>query len=90
MYGNNAAPPPKKGNLTTHKVGVLLRELSDDEDEDYIPAIGDVSSSSLHVPWRVDFQGYLNSRDQLGAMSIVEWWGVCTQNRFPACADFLW
>lgn len=68
----------------THKVGVLLCELSDDEDKDDIPAIRDVSSSGLHVPWHADFQGYLNSRDQLGVMSIVEWWGVRTQNRFPA------
>ena len=75
----------------TRKVGVLLRELSEDEDkdEDKIPAVGDVSSGR-HVPWCTDFHGYLNSRDQLGVMTIVEWWGVCTQNGFHTCADLLW
>jgi len=92
MYRNNPAPPPKKtGSLTTWKVGVLLRELSKDEDkdEDKIPAVGDVSSG-WHVPWRTDFHSYLNSRDQLGVMTIVEWWGVHTQNGFHTCADLLW
>ena len=91
MYGNNPAPPLKKAvNLTTHKVGVLLRELSEDEDEDKdkISDVGDVSSSQ-HALWHSDFHGYLNSRDQLGRMSIVEWWGICTKNDFPTLADFL-
>jgi len=90
MYGNNPAPPPKKmGNLTTRKVGILLCELSDDEDDDEPSDIGDVTSSQ-HVPWHGGFHGYLNSRDQIGAMTIVEWWGVCTQNECPTCADLLW
>ena len=90
MYGNNPAPPPTKtGNLTTRKVGILLRELSDDEDDDKLSFIGDVSSSQ-HVPWHSDFHGYLNSRDQLGTMTIVEWWGVCTENdTLPDSADLV-
>lgn len=76
MYGNNSVPPPKKtANLTTRKVGVLLHELSDDEDEEEMSVAGDVSNSQ-HIPWHDDFHGYLTSRDRLGAMSIVEWWGV--------------
>jgi len=83
MYGDNPAPPTKKWqNLTTHKVGVLLRKLSDDEDQDKTSDIGDISSNP-HTPWHGDFHGYLNSKDQLGAMTIVEWWGVCIQNSCP-------
>ena len=53
MYRNNPAPPPKKmGNLMTRKVGILLRELSDDEDDDEPSDIGDVTSSQ-HVPGTV-------------------------------------
>jgi len=71
MYGNNPAPPTKKWqNLTTCKVGVLLRELSDDEDQDKTSDIGDISSNP-HTPWHGDFHGYLNLKDQLGAMTIV-------------------
>ena len=35
MYGNNPAPaqPRRTGKSAMRKVGVLLRELSDDEDE---------------------------------------------------------
>lgn len=89
MYGNNPPPPPKKTKgLMTRKVGVLLRELSEDEDEEEIPVIGD-ASNGLHAPWRADFYGYLNSRDQLGEMSIIEWWGVRTQKRCYTCTNLL-
>ena len=85
MYGNNPAPPTKKWqNLTTCKVGVLLRELSDDEDQDKTSDIGDISSNP-HTPWHGDFHGYLNLKDQLGVMTIVEWWGVRIQNSCPTC-----
>lgn len=61
------------------KVGILIRELSDDSDEG--PESQDAHSSSilpddLRAPWLTDFNGYLNSKDQLGNMTIVEWWGV--------------
>lgn len=89
MYGNSPTPLLKKTpSLTTHKVDVLLHELSDDENNDKDPDVGDPSSSQ-HVLWHSDFHGYLNSRDELGMMSIVEWWGVCTQNKCPTHADML-
>ena len=90
MYGNNPIPPTKKTeNLMTCKMGTLLRELSDDEDEGEVSVARDVSGN-MDVPWHGDFHGYLNSRDQLGAMTIVEWWGVRTQTSCPTCADLLW
>jgi hypothetical protein len=75
MYGGNLAPPLNRtGSLTTRKVGVLLRELSDDEDD--ADAYGQDPPTNPNDPWREDFKGYLHSRDKLGAMTIVEWWGV--------------
>ena len=62
------------------KVGVLICELSDDDDEDnngIQSCASPVTPSEPSAPWRKDFFGYLNSTDQLGNMTIVEWWGVC-------------
>jgi hypothetical protein len=76
MYGGNLAPPSNRtGGLTTRKVGILLRELSDDEDD--TDTYGRDTPTNPNDPWREDFKGYLHSRDKLGAtMTIVEWWGV--------------
>lgn len=53
----------------------LVRELSDDEDNS-----GSETTMGLNAltdePWLIDFNGYLNSPDQLGKHSIVQWWGV--------------
>ena len=54
------------------KMDELTRELSEDENDPDTSLILDESDAS----WRKDFHGYLNSKDQLGDMSIVEWWGV--------------
>jgi hypothetical protein len=76
MYPGNLVPPPNRtGSLTTRKVGILLRELSDDEDDD-ADAHGQDAPTNPNDPWREDFKGYLHSRDKLGAMTIIEWWGV--------------
>ena len=80
MYGSDhALLPNKRANLTTRKVGILLRELSDDEDNDDGSVVGEV----LGDPWHDGFHSYLNSRDQLGTLSIVEWWGVRAPNKCP-------
>ena len=74
--GNNSTRSPQQlqtGKSAMRKVGNLIRQLSDDEDDDDI----DPSTHAPdEAPWRKDFHGYLNSKDQLGNMSIVEWWGV--------------
>jgi hypothetical protein len=75
MYAGNPVPPPNRtGSLTTHKVGILLHELSDDKDNADTTS-GD-APTNMNDPWCDDFKGYLHSRDQLGPMTIVEWWGV--------------
>jgi len=75
MYtGNPVVPSNHTESLTTRKVGILLRELSDDEDD--ADAHGWDVPTNVNDAWHEDFKGYLHSRDKLGAMTIVEWWGV--------------
>ena len=57
------------------KVRRLVRELSDDEDNSELDAATGLNASTGE-PWLVDFNGYLNSPDQLGKHTIVQWWGV--------------
>lgn len=84
MYSNSStlAPPQQKtGKSATRKIGTLIRELSDDEDEDEVDT-STIAPNELRAPWCKDFNGYLNSKDQLGDMSIVEWWGVSISRIF--------
>jgi hypothetical protein len=82
MYSNNSAPPPaqKTGKSAMRKVGILMHELSDDDDDDndgIESCPSPITPGEPGAPWHKDFFGYLNSTDQLGNMTIVEWWGVC-------------
>ena len=89
MYGTNPAQLQlqQTGKLARCKVGILIRELSDDDDDyendENSDNDGDnmiLSPSSMQgdsaAPWHKDFDGYLYSKDRLGEMSIIEWWGV--------------
>ena len=61
----------------SQKLGKLLRVLSDDEDEmDLDARVGPLMTTPLGEPWLEDFHGYLNSTDQLGKLTIIQWWGV--------------
>jgi hypothetical protein len=54
------------------KRSMLLRELSDDKDEN----LG-VPSTSSATPWKEEFGKYYDAVDTLPeGMSVVEWWGV--------------
>jgi hypothetical protein len=79
MYGNGVAVPVVRQHTgkSSSKLGQLLRELSDDEDN-VTPTPHTQRESSLEAskPWLCDFNGYLQSWAELGNMSIVEWWGV--------------
>jgi hypothetical protein len=78
MYGNsNNASRASSYTGASRKLSKLLRVLSDDKDE--MPVDGRVGSSAttpLGEPWLEDFHGYLNSTDQLGKLTIIQWWGV--------------
>lgn len=84
MYRSTPAPALSHvgslASITSCKVRVLLCELSDDKDNT------DPSNHRLDVltdPWCGDFNSYLHSRDELGTMKIVEWWGVSTRPYTP-------
>ncbi len=55
-------------------VKALLRELSDDEMDDNIAPI---APTDPQKPWLASFHLYLNTHDERGGMTIIEWWGVC-------------
>ena len=77
MYGNSApAPCWRTGKSATRKLGILIRELSDDEDDTDSSLASPIVPEDLRAPWQKDFNGYLNSKDQLSNMTITEWWGV--------------
>ena len=86
MYGTNPAQPQLwwTGKSARRKVGILIQELSDDDDDDENDGNGDDNTISgpsstqgdSAAPWHKDFDGYLYSKDRLGEMTIVEWWGV--------------
>ncbi|KIL54468.1 hypothetical protein M378DRAFT_92486, partial [Amanita muscaria Koide BX008] len=77
-------------NQTTQRqrLNRLMRELSDDEDSDIpTPVLFDPAR-----PWLQEYHGYLDSKDHLGGLSIVKWWGI-NASRYPVWAslsrDFL-
>lgn len=63
------------GQLVMCKVNALIQELLDDED-DSDDSARPSPIGNLTTLWHKDFNGYLYSKDQLGDMSIVEWWGA--------------
>ncbi|KAF8224475.1 hypothetical protein L208DRAFT_1410183, partial [Tricholoma matsutake] len=91
MYSNGLTPAPAQqtGKLAMRKVGILIHELSD-EDNDSNDGIesraSPITPSELSAPWRKHFFGYLNSMDQLGNMTIVEWWG-CNTTQYDVWAS---
>ena len=92
MYGDDPAQPQlrRTGKSARRKVGILIRELSDDDDDsnddDNIMS-GTSSVPDDSAPWRKDFNGYLYSKDQLGEMTITEWWGVRIFPMLSHCAN---
>lgn len=72
----NARAQASSYSGASRKLSKLLRVLSDDEDEDDGDTRVDSSTTLSGEPWLDDFRGYLNSIDQLGKLTIVQWWGV--------------
>jgi hypothetical protein len=102
MYGDDAKKSSASTELRTstgnRRLDVLLNELSD-SDEDTLDTphkdpltLSRTSSASLFdlvdplKPWLHDFRAYLNSKDRLGEMSIVQWWGI-NSLRYPVWAS---
>ena len=93
VHGNHAVPvqPQRTGKSALRRLGSLIRELSDDEPDDDDKQLNRSSPAVTGDPgdhWRKDFDGYLSSRDQLGDMTLAEWWGVCTLLNSLHCKSF--
>lgn len=92
MHGDDAEKSSASTELRTstgnHRLDVLLNELSDgDEDALDTPyedpaTLSRTSSACLFdsvdplKPRLHDFHAYLNLKDHLGGMSIIQWWGI--------------
>lgn len=103
MYSNNPDPRNgakikvrKTGN---HKLNALLQELSNSEDDSgsmlQPTLISHTSSTSSVTPseavnklWWQDFHTYLNSKDHLRDMTIIQWWGI-NAPRYPVWASLM-
>jgi len=73
MYGSGPKPTVKRNKNTG--VMSLLRELSDDEDED--STMTPSSSGDSDKPWWREFRGYLDTIHEVPeGMTSVKWWGV--------------
>jgi hypothetical protein len=76
MYGSTSALPHafKKPAHTLTKHSMLMRELSDDEDEST-----EVPATASRNPWMDEFTRYYDVKDTVpDGMSNVQWWGVRT------------
>ncbi|KAF8234649.1 hypothetical protein L208DRAFT_1393649 [Tricholoma matsutake] len=81
MYSNRSTPVPawQTGKSAMRKVGILIHELSGDDDDSsngIKSRASPITPSEPSAPWRKHFFSYLNLMDQLGNMTIVEWWGA--------------
>ena len=67
----NTTPVPIKS-----KLGKLLRELSDDEDDNHAGS-GSVTTEDPERPWLRDFRIYLDTVEHIpDGWSTITWWGV--------------
>lgn len=72
MYGKTSSA--QKGKQTRSAL-FADAESSDNSDED--KTAQNVSSTSSEETWRIEFNRYLNSEDELPEKtSLVQWWGV--------------
>lgn len=77
IYPNPAdAPHPssRAHHITTHnpKLQALFSKLVDDESD----GSDDVDMSASNNTWLHSFHEYLNRKDNLGNLSLIQWWGI--------------
>ncbi|KAF8545652.1 hypothetical protein OG21DRAFT_165877 [Imleria badia] len=94
LYGNNAHSSQATGNgqkVTSHgrKLNTLV-QLSSDEDSDteVSPRRTDVGRQwrDPAKPWLQGFHEYLQTHENMGDLSIVQWWGI-NAVRYPVWAS---
>jgi hypothetical protein len=72
IYGDASTVPLVKRREEA-KVKMLLRQLSDDEDDG---STTHSTPTNPGKPWLAGFQLYLDTQDHFNGMSTVGWWGV--------------
>lgn len=76
MYGSGPKPVPKK--LKKGGIKTLLRELSDDEDDNDSNTPSPLECPDSDKPWLREFRAYLDAIHELSdGMISIKWWGVC-------------
>ena len=90
MHGNHPIPrqPQRTGKSALRRLSSLIRELSDDEGDNQPERHSPAVTGDLGDHWRKDFDGYLGLKDQLGEMTLIEWWGAHTFLLSFYCAFF--
>ena len=79
MYGNNDQPSQSSSQkimTANKKLQALLGELSDDEEVDSTTGPGQENACDPLRPWLQGFHQYLNTHENLGDLSVVQWWGI--------------
>ena len=85
MYGNGKQPLQSAARRITtgnEKLQALLGELSDNEEMDLSPGPSQENTRDPLKPWLQGFHQYLNTHENLGELSVVQWWGI-NSLRYP-------
>ena len=85
MYGNDNQPSQsssQKITIANKQLQVLLGELSDDEEVESTTGPGHENTHDPLRPWLQGFHQYLNTHENLGELSVVQWWGI-NSLRYP-------
>ncbi|OBZ65234.1 putative AC transposase [Grifola frondosa] len=87
LHASTSATAPVKKTLS--RTTSLLRELSDDEDNNTAEHSSSAtpSLSNPQKPWLAEFRRYLETAEHvLEGMSIIQWWGY-NAHRYPVWAS---
>ena len=79
MYGNDNQPSQsstQKITIANKQLQALLSELSDDEEVESTTGPGHENACNPLRPWLQDSHQYLNTHENLGELSVVQWWGI--------------
>ena len=70
-------PAPTRKGKKGKGLNVLLRELSDDDDDGTMADVGLDLPADPQRPWLSDYHGYIDVPEQVPeGWSAIQWWGV--------------
>ena len=79
MYGNGEQPLQSAARRITtgnEKLQALLGELLDNKEKDLSPGPSQENAHNPLKPWLQGFHQYLNTCENLGKLSVMQWWGI--------------